>query len=274
MSDLSVFDVQNALKFHADTGHDVTGRPHQIGIDGKTYNGHVGSTLMLIAGRHGRSAGEGFNLDKDGSSLISYMTPAERHIVSEVYSRGRTQSGTDLEIRPYIPRASIWDTSKYSSGDSKPTYDLSRIVYKYKPFYREERSHEDFAPGLYYNRDESYQMRKGHPALADSSEEAIQNHQKAMFKNNAELAISGVHSGDSRLLLKSVDDMPGTFNHQQALSDLMAQNNERPSERVVKPNSGLIVVNYQNMDNVTSPKQGGWRQYTYSPDTEQLLRVN
>lgn len=97
-SDLSVLKVQQALRKHAEVGHDVTQHPHEVHFDGKTYRMRVGSMLLM-------------DEDDTYSVMRTGLTLSERPLLSVFMSRigGQTTlhqlapSASSLEVYPYFP---------------------------------------------------------------------------------------------------------------------------------------------------------------------------
>lgn len=92
MAELSVTDIQKALRDHASFGVDVTTEPGKLKLDGVSYRGLVGAQLE-------------FDENANKHLLYGHLMPSERpvlaHIVSSLYGSPRPTHG--LHVLPIVP---------------------------------------------------------------------------------------------------------------------------------------------------------------------------
>lgn len=105
-TDLSVIDVQRALREHADWGHDVTQHPRETIIRGKPYAARLGAVLRLT------------NIG-DVSTLSSKLMQSERPVLAHI----STHLGTERNDPYFDTFKSLWITPQYPIVDTKKESD-------------------------------------------------------------------------------------------------------------------------------------------------------
>jgi hypothetical protein len=85
VQELSVTDVQKALRKYAEYGHDVISSPHEVLLEGNPYRMALGHRLDLGAA--------GVSNPTPDHWLSSYITQAERPLISNIQTAGVTSTG-------------------------------------------------------------------------------------------------------------------------------------------------------------------------------------
>lgn len=251
MKDLSVFDVQKALREHAQWGHDVTKHPHQSIVRDQPYGLRLGAQLRLPG---------------DGSSkLQSYLMQAERPVISSVNSFIITDSPAHkaLLVKPLFPTVETEQTeqrnrdfpsSHFTNGLFTGGIKMSEDHHNYREILATEHGIED-PEGPYIARNSSVH-------------EVLRSHQKDEFPHFG-INIDWGSASHKTLFSPIPHASQNNFNAGEAISHLIHPREAGAHAGFVKPLSGLIVVSSPH------PKLGYGldRIHTYDPNTEELRLV-
>lgn len=253
MKELSVTDVQKALREHAQWGHDVTKSPRHSIVRDQSYGLRLGAMLQM--------PGDG------SSSLYSYLMQAERPVVSGVHSHitGSSAHGGGLghkrlQVHPMFPTVEKehghgdFPMSHFTRGRFNDKIKMSEKLHDYSEIIATEHGIEDpEGPLIPHNS-------SVHDALRSHKEDAFPH-----FGINVEW---GSHTRESKFT-PIPHGSQHDFKMSEAISHLIRPTEAGGDAGIVKPLSGLIIVSSPH------PKLGYVMNaiHTYDPHTEELRRV-
>lgn len=251
--ELSVFDVQEALRQHRDYGHDVLSNPRQTIFEGTPYQTRLGTRLII------RDDSTPFA----ANAISSLLMQSERPVISALSSsyhknlkppyRTVVSMGTPSVTIPHD--SSYADDAEYGSNFH---------------FWGPGSNAENHAPKLDF-RDDSLSLERWPEALASTPHEALQNHVTSPFKTvGLHREPNGLdHFSYNLTHPKTLNDFKTPFNTQEALYKLINFSRGGRKSAEIIPFSNVIIV---HQPGVNSIDEG--RKYIYLPETEQLHKVS
>lgn len=211
MSELSVLDVQRALREFAEHGHDVLQHPHQVHLDDKRYGMVVGTGLFISQDSNNQVY----------KNLHSQLFQAERPLISEI----DTTNYNPINYRTFVTplRRMI---SKYSTMPDVHSYHVTQ------PHLNNDYEHRGFFPNRGIYRDE--------PNFHADAHEALQAHTTEDVPTGG--GVTFYESGRHLQKRAMTNEEHKTFNDRFALQELT---------HPAPPFSGLISVKHiRNIGNV------------------------
>ena len=251
MKDLSVFDVQEALRQHRDYGHDVLSNPRQAILEGIPYQSRISTSLIL------RPDGTAF----DNSTLKSLLMQSERPVVSLLsssYNKNRHKP-YKVAVDVGIPTVTIPhrpNDDNYDHGSHFSFWGIGSTA-------------KDHAPRLHF-RDDYDDKERWLEGLASTPHEALDNHVTSRFKTvGLHREPNGLDNFTYNLTYPQTwGDFKTPFNLKEALYDLSNFHRDNGKHLSIVPFSNHIKVYQPGMRSIDES-----RHYIYYPETEQLHKV-